>query len=171
MSGLIQVVPSTQDLNTLSIEWTSDDVPASVQLDLRVNPKLFPRYVQAMKEAIGRSLNDPRTRPAILNKQVLKTRIQDCHKAIQIMREEMLYPLRRCLDVLPRYYITSLLGGERIEDIAEKHQTGDSWSGKSSPEAFALSRDDLKDNTVGLGDADVNEIPIPNEGASSEADD
>lgn len=133
----------------LQIGWDQDDVPRPLQEDLELNPRLFPRYVEAVKKAMQVSLNHPLTKPRVLTQAVLKERLQLCHKALLLMREEQGMALKHCFDLLPEKFVDGLIRDERAEDLAERGRrsetdlgdgvTGESWGKKMSEERLFVT--------------------------------
>jgi len=146
-----QVASQALNQTDLQIGWTQDDVPKPLQDDLELNPKLFPKYVEAVKKAIQLSLNHPLTKPRVLTVAVMKERLQACHKALLVMREEQGMALTHCFGMLPEKFIDALIRDERAEDLADQGRrketdlgdgvTGESWSRKMSEERLFIKED------------------------------
>ena len=139
------LIGSSFDPRDLQIKWGRDDVPRLVAQDLDANMHLFPRYVDAVKSAVGQSLTHPETKPVILTTQTMKDRLARCHELLLILRQEMpeKFSLRKCLDLLPKRFLESLLSGQRMEDAFERRDDKDNWVGNGPPEEMVIEATDL----------------------------
>jgi len=130
----------------IQISWTQDDVHPEFREDLELNSKLFPKYVEAVQNAVLRSLRHKDTRPTEVTAAVLKERVEMCHKALYIMRFEMRMSLRHSLDKLGAKLLEAIASGNRVEDLVEASRTritddGESWRRDAEPRAHTLNMD------------------------------
>ena len=151
---------AVQDEQEIQISWSQDDVHPEFREDLEVNSKLFPKYVEAVKNAVLRSLRHEDTRPTELTAAILKERVGICHKALYIMRFEMNMSLRHSFDKLGTKLLEALASGQRVEDLVEASRTritddGESWRREAEPRAHTLNMD--KDFAEGV-------VPDPDDG-------
>ena len=123
------------------------DIPPQLQEDFRMNPHLEPRFYATIAQTLNVTLNDPRTRLRVITESALRERVELCYKTIAILRYDMNYSLRKCLDLLPTRITEAIARGERPEDVAERTEQGNAWAGPGGKRAVQADRRQLVADT------------------------
>lgn len=138
--------------NEISISWTSDDVHPTLREDLELNPQVFHYYRQQVAKAVHQSLVHPDTKPRILSASLMKERVDLAHRLIMVMRNESLFPLRKCLDLLPNMIIDALRRGAKEEDLVGEVPDRAMWKKDSLPVLRTIDLNEVEDiEDMGLG--------------------
>lgn len=117
------------------------EVPAPLREDFVVNPHMEVEFYRAVQKAMDKSLRTEETAIREPTVEALKQRIEMCYNTVVVMRMEMKYPLAKCCDLLPQYFMRALVEGKRPEDLIEKAATGTAWDKGSEPEKVVVPRD------------------------------
>lgn len=131
------------------------DTPEIIQKDLEANPSYFPKYRQALIDAVVQSCLHHDTKPLILSRDEIQRRFNLCNRAIVMMRNEMNtetkvnFTLKRCCDILPQRLIDALREGKRIEDVINQKDSGRGTYSRDSLEINKM-KVDLRDKAFDL---------------------
>ena len=140
MSNLI--LPAATLPRRHEIKLPPIEVPAPLREDLAVNPHMEAGFYKAVQQALDASLRDPDTALREPTAKALIERIEACYNTLVIMRREMKFPLAKCVDLLPQYFMKSLAAGRRTEDMIEQAAgSNTAWDKGSPPENVVVPRD------------------------------
>jgi hypothetical protein len=135
-------VPSDQKLK---VAWDVGKIHPTLREDLAINQKVIPIYIASVVRSVQESLNHPDTKPRVLTKDIVNERIALAHDLLLNMRQEHLWALRRCCDVLPEKLLDVLRRGEKVEDVVEEAGDRPVWvrDGGRPQEAYVV--DEIED--------------------------
>jgi len=139
MSNLI--LPASSIPRRHEIKLPAIEVPPALREDFAVNPHMEVEFFRAVQKAVDVSLRTEETAIREPNAKSLQERIEACYNTVLIMRMDMKYPLSKCFDLLPQYFMRALAGGQRTEDLIEQAATGTAWNKGSDPQDVVVPRD------------------------------
>jgi hypothetical protein len=136
-----------EQVDEITIEWTQDDVHPELAEDLELNSHLFPKYVDAVRNAVLRSIRHPDTKPLTITALLLKERVAMCHRSLEIMRLEMGMSLTHSFDKLGPKLLEALASGKRLEDLVEEsrnrvREQGETWTRAAEPRLHVIHDDE-----------------------------
>ena len=117
------------------------EIPQHLREDILANPHLETPFFEAVKKALDASLNHPETALREPSVRAIKQRIEQIYMAIEAMRYDLKYPLKKCFDLLPGAVMTALRGGGRIEDEMAKHDGQTAWPGQGKKETMLVGEE------------------------------
>lgn len=125
------------------------EIPRLLREDFAVNPHIEPLFFKSVAQAVNISLNTPETALREITEKALAARIELCYKAMEVLRFDLKYSLRKCLDLLPQKLTEALLKGERLEDVIDQAASAaNAWKGNAPDEIVTMSKDELADGEI-----------------------
>jgi hypothetical protein len=112
-------------------------IPAKLRPTLEANRHLIGRVVSALQQAIQASFSHPDTRMRNITQQEVKSRVNLCYEALEVMYFEEKLSLIRCCDMLPTVLVDTLRMQYGVGDVTDG-VTPDRWGAELGVQEEAM---------------------------------
>lgn len=131
------------------IDISVDDIeiPAALKEDFEYNKHLEPLCYQAVSKTLNATFSHPETKMREITRDELKRRIRLCYDTIVVLRHDLSYSLRKCLDLLPKFVLQAMIENVNPADLFERDARGNAW-GRGNPRRVVLDRAEVEANDL-----------------------